>query len=347
MFNDKYFSNWHSKDPDQYYYRDYGGGRSYYMHIGNKHVPESSLDPYTLNRIRKVDDSLDLLRLFGASDKLKIKKQKIKKELGDLKKQIHRINSKIRGRNKPSLTDKIRKLEKDLQEERVLLKIAFVLLAGQQVESSTQRVQKKHDKCNFISRNPEQYYYKKTNNGKRYFTHIGNKSISRVKLDKSILDDINEYDNSLELIKLFNHKDLLKSKIKKLNAECGRIIMELRDVKTKINGRKKPCLERKIYKLEKRLHRERKQFERSFFKEKKKSSNYKSRSRQKRKEKEYYYEEPVSLKPNMIILLKYGITTKKEWKLWLLHNHPDVNHSDDREFCCAEVLLAGRKKTWD
>jgi len=67
------------------------------------------------------------------------------------------------------------------------------------------------------------------------------------------------------------------------------------------------------------------------------------------KQRNSYAQQPQQQSPSpdfKTILLEFKITTKKEWKIWLLHNHPDKMKNNDKNAIFCKIMDAGRQMGW-
>jgi hypothetical protein len=109
----------------------------------------------------------------------------------------------------------------------------------------------------FVSRGPDQYYYKETKRCKRYFTHIGNKSNAKNIFDKTIIDSIQPYDNNIDVLRMYEEKKRLRTRIRQLRKQMDICKAQNRKIDTDINGHPKPNLSKKLEYIRYKFERER------------------------------------------------------------------------------------------
>lgn len=168
---------------------------------------------------------------------------------------------------------------------------------------------------------PDDYYYMYNTNGAKYFySKITGKKVAKKEIPEKFHALIKE-NNNLDINGLVNLKDGYVREIERLQAK-------IKVIDAKLSGAdiSKENLKRK------------------------QEQDAKDRARRDEYEKERLRNlfEQFANKPskpvNVDILTKLNINTKRDWKLWLLQNHPDK--FSDQSHLCAEVITAGRNRGW-
>lgn len=168
---------------------------------------------------------------------------------------------------------------------------------------------------------PDDYYYMYNTNGAKYFySRITGKKVAKNKIPEKFHALIKENSN-LDINGLINTKNGYLLEIERLQAK-----IKIIDIKLSGADISSENLQRK------------------------QEQDAKDNARRDEYEKERLRNlfEQFANKPskpvNVDILTKLNINNKRDWKLWLLHNHPDrCPLSND---ICAEVITAGRNKGW-
>ena len=192
------------------------------------------------------------------------------------------------------------------------------------------------------SKNPNQYYYKISKNGRKiYYEARKDRIISKKDIASDILDYIKIYNGGNDILlqkqKLDNlkiKKDKLTKKLESMTDDIEKLTITLRDVPNEEYE--------KIKKNKKKLDEE-------YQEEVKKAyGNFKNFFDQNYKSYTGFSQQSFSnseqiLKNVQDILKKYDIVTKKDWKLWLIKNHPDKGGDEET---CKIVINNGRKMGW-
>ena len=194
----------------------------------------------------------------------------------------------------------------------------------------------------FSCKNSNDYNFKYASNGTKIFYEKGGRRVSKKDIPTEWLEHIKESDSILTISQLIHTKTGLLIEIERLQRKIEEIDAKLVDknipdaktaeryIQNESNARKKRTEE---------IKGERKRKTEEFFKSKfgKKDDPYK-------KFFENYKEEKVTISQESI-LKKFNITTKKEWRVWLLKNHPDKNSNTNLDDC-QNVIHSGRNMGW-
>jgi TPR repeat protein len=170
----------------------------------------------------------------------------------------------------------------------------------------------------FVSKNPDQYYYKKHKRGVSYYKYTDGKRIPKKNIPFNT-DLIMEYPEEirayLENKKLYPKLDGLEKRLKK-------ILTDIKNIKDKISTNESVENYHNGMTIKKNIN---KKYDEEM--------NFWWNS--------FLHNKPPNNKDNN--LLSYGIKSKKDFKLWLKNNHPDKGGDSD---VCAEVLRIGRNMKW-
>jgi hypothetical protein len=168
---------------------------------------------------------------------------------------------------------------------------------------------------------PDDYYYMYNANGAKYFySKITGKKVAKNSISEKFHSLIKENDN-LDINGLLKTKNGYLLEIERLQAKIKVIDIKLQGSDI----------------LAENLKRKQEQ-----------DAKDKARIDEYEKERLRNLFEQFANKPSssvdVDILTKLNINTKKDWKLWLLYNHPDKR--SDQSHLCAEVITAGRNNGW-
>jgi hypothetical protein len=175
----------------------------------------------------------------------------------------------------------------------------------------------------------DDYYYVYDSRGRRHFySKITGKKIAKQDIPKDFHDKIKQKEPELDIGKLVALKNVYLTEMNKLKAKVDEIDVKLNTInadtqreyqKRKEEQDQKDELRRQEYK------REREELLRKIFQQ------------HENRPKPSYGNNSYS------ILQELNISTKKEWKDWLVKNHPDRGGENE---LCAKVIAAGRSKGW-
>jgi len=185
----------------------------------------------------------------------------------------------------------------------------------------------------FIGNQPSDFYFKYTNNGKKfYYTKLTGKLVKKDLIPSSILDQIEELKEDKDLVnlvqlvikrdKLLNKIELIQKQLNDVNFQIEQNQIKKGNLRT--NQEYETIIQDQIrnYKREKEVQN----------------------AKIKRRKQEYFHPPREVIPQINNILDKLKITTKKEWHQWLLNNHPDRFPCNGQ--ICSEVILAGKQKGW-
>ena len=188
---------------------------------------------------------------------------------------------------------------------------------------------------------PGDYYYVRNKNGaKIYYSKITNQRIAKDRIKKSIIDQIQEKDPGFDVASLVNLKNIYLKEITVLQRKVAEIDQKLNgydEQKIKDFQKQKEKEEEEIKKRKVEYEKERKETLRKLFQQFDQTKGDTFRTPKKEKATSFGEKSPT---PN---LEKFGIQTKKDWKDWLLKNHPDKGGDST---LCQEVIAEGRSKGW-
>jgi len=176
----------------------------------------------------------------------------------------------------------------------------------------------------------DHYYFIKTINKKQYYETRTNKPIAIKNIPKDVpISNIKERsrDENINLQKK-NKYDLLIKRADKLRTELEKVEKTIRELKEEVNFEQANETKQKSETAEKEYQKMKKNY----------GSWYNFFDNAYEKRYEYSSERPI-----YDVLTKYNILTKRDWKMWLVKNHPDKGGNEE---ICKSVIVAGRAKGW-
>lgn len=195
-----------------------------------------------------------------------------------------------------------------------------------------------------IGNKPTDFYYKLTSNArKNYYSKITGKKVTKGEIPLGLIDQIMAMDDSFEILKLVDQKKQYCSKISQLQTQIDHYKQKILEIDLKLSK----VTDDEIYDLYERQQRQ--------------AITDKERIRQYEAEEQAAFEELLrkyaagtnppkdlpkmedSLKIESLILQKFNINDKNQWKKWLLINHPDKG---GQVLICQEIISAGRQQGW-
>lgn len=183
------------------------------------------------------------------------------------------------------------------------------------------------------------FYFKCNKNGSRYYySRITGKRVAKEDIPASVINAVQPYDgvsDQAELLKLrngyVNHIRLLEEKVREIDAKLDKSIDSEKVQSDHAEQLKKDEERRQEYKQEQK--RKIDDFIRKFAPKTSEKSGSADNNNSK----------SADDSNNRSILEKFNITTKKEWKSWLINNHSD--RGGDIKLC-QSVIAAGRAAGW-
>lgn len=161
---------------------------------------------------------------------------------------------------------------------------------------------------------PDDYYFIYNSKGAKYFfSKITGKRVAKNNIPAKFHELIREKDSGLDIGQLITLKNNYLLEIERLKAKVEEIDIKLSGVDIQ-----KDELRRQEY------EKEQEELLRKLFEQ---------------------YSNTQSKSDSKDILSKLNIHSKKEWKEWLLLNHPDKILNCDIDLC-KEIITAGRTKGW-
>lgn len=180
---------------------------------------------------------------------------------------------------------------------------------------------------------PDDYYFIHNSKGaKCYYSKITGRKIAKDNIPGQFHDLIKERDLGMNIGQLGDLKKTYLLEIEKLKAKVMEIDLKLAQLNVndeeviKEYRRRKEEEDRRDALRREEYQKERKELLRKLFE---RSSYQKYPSANERRDEN--------------ILSKLNINNKKEWKDWLVKNHPDKGGDSD---LCSQVIDAGRNKNW-
>lgn len=180
----------------------------------------------------------------------------------------------------------------------------------------------------------DDFYYVLDPRGRKvYYTRRTGKRTSLERIPKAVVSSIKERPQNLDKAKLLQQKQAFLEQIKKLQQKVA-------DIDKKLNGQDSFDYEAELKqeKIKEQEAQDRQKEERRKFFEK----IYNQKNQQQQNNKKRKAEPAPIVVEEFLRTLK--ITTKKEWKQWLLENHPDKGGKD--EALCQKVIEYGRTMGW-
>lgn len=173
---------------------------------------------------------------------------------------------------------------------------------------------------------PDDYYFMYNSKGAKYFySRITGKRVQKASIPTSFHDKIKEKDPGLDIGHLVSLKNGYLIEIARLKAKVEEIDVKLNTINPNMQEeckRQKEEQDRKDEARRKEYKREREELLRRY---------------------EQQFNKKPPPKEENDILQQLNIKSKKEWKEWLVKNHPDRGGDDE---LCGKVIAAGRSKVW-
>jgi len=210
------------------------------------------------------------------------------------------------------------------------------------------------------------FYFKYTSAwSKYYYSKITGGRVGVKQIDPKIVPDIKIFDAGLDVAELLRTKAIYEKEMEKIKKKIAEIDLKLKDIPN-INEyeleRKKREEDAANEKRKKEFAAEQKKRLDDLFRQaseawnkqreaaNKRNDDYlRDREKKKEEERQYWREyfkarmDSTQREPEKDILKELNINNKKEWKEWLLKNHPDKGGSLSK---CQEVIYAGRARGW-
>jgi hypothetical protein len=173
-------------------------------------------------------------------------------------------------------------------------------------------------------RTAEDFYYVYAPNGRKvYYSRKTGKRTALERIPKGVVNGIKEIPQNLDKAKLLKQKAAFLEQIKKLQERVTEIDTKLGTKETFDYEAVLKEEEQEKQKASRREKEERRRFFENIFKKRKVET------------------EQNSVQRSVEFLKLHGITTKKEWKQWLLKNHPDKGGEDTE--LCQKIICYGRE----
>lgn len=197
-----------------------------------------------------------------------------------------------------------------------------------------------------LGRIPDDYYFVyNTKGSKLYYSKLTGKQIPKKNINKNIIEKIQEKEKDLDVLQLVDQKNkylndikVLQDKIIVLQGKISVIDKKIQDVgEEKI----KEC-QIKQKQEEQEIKRRKEQYKRDQDEKFRKLFEFLEKNRSEPK-KETPKPEPSKKEPILTHLQKYRITSREEWRKWLLLNHPDKGGDVN---LCQEIVREGRANGW-
>jgi hypothetical protein len=196
----------------------------------------------------------------------------------------------------------------------------------------------------------DDYYYTVSSSGRKdYWSKILDTKVAKSQINIKYVNDVKQgtredFNKQATIVKLVEQRRLLQQKITETQTKIDSIEKNLRNL-----GFYDPYELNKIKQTQETIERRRAQYKQEraeilndIFKKygTQSSPNNKPNVEQIPKQNPPIPQVPPT---NIDILTKLGITTRKEWKNWLLYNHPDKGGNIETT---TNVILEGRKRGW-
>jgi hypothetical protein len=192
------------------------------------------------------------------------------------------------------------------------------------------------------------YFIYNTQGRKLYYSRRTGQKTSKDRIPAKVLSSIEEMDTDLSGAALERQKQCILDQIAKLQKKVADIDNKINNPKPFDYARAEAKEHEKKKASEKRRDEERKNFFNSIPKMKNPFGDAKKEANKKRTSEEQNNAKPEPKKQKVEtprdILKELSITTKQEWRAWLLKNHPDKGGTDHD--ICKNVIAAGKRMGW-
>lgn len=187
-----------------------------------------------------------------------------------------------------------------------------------------------------IGNKADDFYFKYDGKGaKIYYSKITGKRIKKSNIPQNLVEKIQPYDSDFDTGNLLNLKKNYMTEIQKLQDKIKEIDIKLE----KCNVADSATIEEKVKKQKDEDNKRREEYKR----ERKREEEEFFRKLYERMRDYENFKSTENKKNDVDILEKYNIKTRKEWRKWLLNNHPDKGGDDE---LCSKIINAGRSKGW-
>ena len=186
---------------------------------------------------------------------------------------------------------------------------------------------------------PEDYYYKYTSNGTKYFySKITGQRVARNTINSMFVDQIAEKNSSLDIGILIEQRNKYLSQVEKLRSNIEKLQLKIGEIDNQLSdlGVNDETTMKKYQKLKEDEDKKNQQRKAEYLRE------YEEIFRRKTNSNAPPPAPLTANQTNNTTLTKLGINTKKEWHEWLIKNHPDKGGSDLE--LCQKVLSEGKSR---
>lgn len=209
---------------------------------------------------------------------------------------------------------------------------------------------------------PEDYYINfNSKGGKCYYSRITGGRVSKSRIPKEFHEKIQVKDPKANIASLLVQKNAYELEIEKSKAKLDQINEQISKLSSGVPMNEKVSQEYIDKEKEQKIQDEarRKEYEKeedekfrkvfSDFEERFRQNDQRQKEEEQKQKKDQEYKPKSTPKKNKdddTLLDSLGIKTKKDWKNWILANHPDRNKDTNLDLC-KRVLSLGKIKFGD